>query len=59
MVPIAAVPFQDLAYTWTVKAQADRQSLDYVYRFGILYDQHYGVYFQQQYTRAFQINTNV
>ncbi|KAI1121315.1 hypothetical protein F5Y10DRAFT_103966 [Nemania abortiva] len=52
-------PFKDLAYNWTVQAQADRQSLDYVYRFGILYDPNDGVYFQQEYTRVFQINTNV
>ncbi|KAI0103306.1 hypothetical protein GGR51DRAFT_524528 [Nemania sp. FL0031] len=54
-----AVPFQDLAYNWTVQAQADRQSLDYVYRFGVLYDPNDGVYFQQEYTRVFQINTDV
>ncbi|KAI1150015.1 hypothetical protein F4825DRAFT_468528 [Nemania diffusa] len=54
-----AVPFQDLAYNWTVQAQPDRQSLDYVYRFGILYDPNDGVYFQQDYTRVFQINTSV
>ncbi|KAI1173843.1 hypothetical protein F4777DRAFT_423145 [Nemania sp. FL0916] len=53
------VPFQDLSYNWTVQAQADRQSLDYVYRFGILYDPNNGVYFQQEYTRVFQINTDV
>ncbi|KAI3321802.1 hypothetical protein HD806DRAFT_501982 [Xylariaceae sp. AK1471] len=55
----SALPFSDLAYNWTVEAQADRQSLDYVYRFGILYDPNNGVYFQQEYTRVFQINTNV
>ncbi|KAI1422024.1 hypothetical protein F5Y12DRAFT_656126 [Xylaria sp. FL1777] len=55
----AAQPFQALAYNWTVKAQADRQTLDYVYRFGVLYDPNDGVYFQQEYTRVFQINTNV
>ncbi|KAJ8122090.1 hypothetical protein ONZ43_g1626 [Nemania bipapillata] len=56
---IISLPFQDLAYNWTVQAQPDRQSLDYVYRFGILYDPNNGVYFQQEYTRVFQINTDV
>ncbi|GAP93258.1 hypothetical protein SAMD00023353_11300130 [Rosellinia necatrix] len=53
------VPFADLSYNWTVKAQPGRESLDYVYRFGVLYDKNGNLYFQQTYLRVFQINTDV
>ncbi|KAI1312000.1 hypothetical protein F5Y03DRAFT_261883 [Xylaria venustula] len=52
-------PFQALSYNWTVKAQEGRGTLDYVYRFAVQYDFNDGFPFQQEFTRTFQINTNV
>ncbi|KAI0971294.1 hypothetical protein F4678DRAFT_99558 [Xylaria arbuscula] len=52
-------PFQALSYNWTAKAQEGRGTLDYVYRFAIEYDFNNGYPFQAEFTRVFQINTNV